>query len=89
MILVDRAGRVVAASAVSGFSEGLGINEQTSTLERETLEPFDSTLARSDFWSRKANRADYSFHAEDGPRQAVATPISIRGKIFTLIKKAH
>jgi transcriptional regulator with XRE-family HTH domain len=89
MILVDRNGRVVVASSVSGFSEGLGVKEQTPAEELETLDQFGHALAESDFWSRKSNRADYRFHAEDGPRQAVASPISIRGEVFMLVQKAH
>ncbi len=89
MILVDRNGRVVVASSVSGFSEGLGVKEQTPAEELETLDQFGHALAESGFWSRRANRADYRFHAEEGLRQAVASPISIRGEVFTLVQKAH
>ena len=89
MILVDRTGRVVAASSVSGFVEGLGVREQTPSEQHETLERFESGLAESGFWSRKAAQADYHHSGADGPRQAVATPISIRGETFTLVQRKH
>ena len=84
LILVDRTGRVVA-----GFVEGLGVREQTPSEQHETLERFESGLAESGFWSCKAAQADYHHSGADGPRQAVATPISIRGETFTLVQRKH
>jgi len=89
MILVDRTGRVVAASSVSGFVEGLGVREQTPSEQHETLERFETGLAESGFWRSKAAQADYHHNGADGPRQAIATPISIRGETFTLVQRKH
>lgn len=89
MILVDRTGRVVAASAVSGFVEGQGVKEQTPVEQHETLERFQAGLAESGFWSSMAAQAHYHHSGADGPREAVATPISIRGEVFTLVQRKH
>lgn len=89
MILVDRTGQVVAASPISGFIEGQSVKEQTPIEEHETLARFESRLAESGFWSRSTARADYHHSAPDGARQAVATPIAIRGEVFTLVQRQH
>lgn len=87
IILVDQTGRVVAASSVSGFVEGRGVREQTPTDQHQTLERFKAGLTESGFWSRETALAHYHHSAADGPRQAVATPISIRGQVFTLVQR--
>ncbi len=89
MILVDRQGLVVAASGVSGFIEGRGVKEQTPQEESDTLDQFNASLGETGFWGTRAARADYHFPATEGSRKAVATPLSIRGEMFTLVQKAH
>ena len=42
--------------------------------------------AESGCWSRKVAQADYHHNGADGPRQAIATPISIRGETLTLVQ---
>ena len=87
IIVVDQAGQVVAASSVSGFVEGRGVKEQTPIEQHQTLDRFKVGLAESGFWSREIAQAHYHHSAADGPRQAVATPITIRGQVFTLVQR--
>jgi len=89
VILVDQTGQVVAASSASGFVEGRGVKEQTPVDQHETLARFKAGLSASGFWSREPAQAHYHHDSTDGLREAVATPISIRGQVFTLVQKKH
>jgi transcriptional regulator with XRE-family HTH domain len=88
MILVDRAAIVIAASATSGFSEGLDCIAQTPAEERAYLIAFDRALAESGFWDHQCSHFEYEFKLDSVVRRAVVVPVPIRGDMYALVQKA-
>jgi transcriptional regulator with XRE-family HTH domain len=87
MVLADRSGVVVAASASSGFSEGRGTLEQTPTEERDSVKAFERSLAQSGFWDGQGRRTDYRFHHNGEVRTAVVMPVTIKGDVYALVQR--
>ena len=88
MILADRCGIVVAASASSGFGEGRSAVDQTPAEEQETFKAFESTIAEAGFWNGHGRRFDYSFNHNGEVRTAVVMPVTIKGDVYALVQRS-
>ena len=88
MVLADRSGVVVAASASSGLSEGRGTLDQTPNEERDAFKAFEETLAQSGFWNGQGRRTDYRFHHNGEVRTAVVMPVTIKGDVYALVQRS-
>lgn len=88
MILVDRRGYVVAASASSGFVAGGTTMERTPIEERALLSEFERTLEDAGFWEKARPRHDYDVRVGGEHRRAVVTAVSMRGEVYALVQRA-
>lgn len=88
MILVNRRGHVVAASASSGFVAGSSTVEQTPVEERALLAEFERALEDAGFWDKARARHDYDVRVGGENRRAVVTAVSMRGEVHALVQKA-
>ncbi len=88
MILVDRDGIVVAASASSGFQEGKTCFEQTPHEEKACLRAFDNKLLEAGFWQMKTPQMVYEFAGDDETRKAIVTRLTFWGEVYALVQKA-
>src|SRR5262245_44293937 len=87
MILADRSGIVVAASASSGFTEGRSAADQAPAEEHETFKAFESTIAEAGFWNGHGRRFDYTFDHNGEVRTAVVMPVTIKGDVYALVQR--
>ena len=88
MVLADRSGVIVAASASSGFTEGRSTLEQTAAEEWEAFKAFEATIAQAGFWNGHGRRFDYRFNHNGEVRFAVVMPVTIKGDVFALIQRS-
>jgi DNA-binding transcriptional regulator YiaG len=88
MILADRSGVIVAASASSGFTEGRGALEQTPTEEQQAFKAFEAAVAETGFWDGHGRRFDYRFSHNGEERTAVVMPVTIKGDVYALIQRS-
>ena len=88
MLLADRSGMIVAASASSGFAEGRSTLEQTPGEEREAFKAFETSIAQGGFWNGQGRRFDYTFSQNGEVRAAVVMPVTIKGDIYALIQRS-
>lgn len=87
MILVNRDGTVVAASASSGFVAGVSAMEGTPPEERDLLARFRQSLEEAGFWDKARPRHDYEVRVRGKSRRAVVTAVSMRGEVYALVQK--
>ena len=87
MLLTDREGLIVGASASSGFSEGLSVLEQTPIHERSHLVEFREALEEQSFWSSGGNRYDYCFQTNDQIFAAVVVSVEVQGVTFSIVQR--
>lgn len=88
MLLADRSGMIVAASASSGFAEGRSTLEQTPDEEQEAFKAFEATIAQGGFWNGQGRRFDYTFSQNGEVRTAVVMPVTIKGDVYALIQRS-
>jgi hypothetical protein len=88
MVLADRSGMIVAASASSGFTEGRSTLEQTPAEEREAFKAFETAIAQAGFWNGHGRRFDYRFSHNGEVRFAVVMPVTIKGDVFALVQRS-
>lgn len=87
MLLTDRDGLVVGASASSGFSEGQSVLEQTPIDERSYFAEFRKALEDRNFWSSGGNRYDYSFQKNDQKFSAVVVSVEVQSITFSIVQR--
>jgi transcriptional regulator with XRE-family HTH domain len=88
MVLADRSGMIVAASASSGFTEGRSTLEQTPAEERDAFKTFETAIAQAGFWNGHGRRFDYRFSHNGEVRFAVVMPVTIKGDVFALVQRS-
>ena len=87
MLLCNRHDEVVAASASSGFKEGLGVLEQTPQEQHRCFREFSSMIRTGGFWNRSGQTFEYNYVNGDGERfGAVVTSVGIRGEIYCVVQ---
>ena len=87
MILTDINDYVLAASAISGFTVGETVFEQTPEDERQNYLMFSKRVADTGFWDKEDNILEYEFVIGNEKRKAVVQSVGSRGHIFALVQK--
>jgi transcriptional regulator with XRE-family HTH domain len=87
MLLCSQDDAVVAASASSGFREGVKVLSQTPAEQHAYYRDLAAKIENAGFWKRSGERSDYAFTNDRGQSfRAVLISIDIRGQIYCLVQ---